>query len=178
MARTTAGSRTEAKVVGQCLGVEARPVAAEVVLLRRSADQLFGERLGLGEEEPVPVDQAELLVHASPHFGGWDDVQHRKAVDAVGRVQGKPVGATAASVVAGQEEPFETEIGHDVDEHSRHLALRARRRWSAPPVAGQIGRDDGEILCQGLGDCVPHRVGLWMAVQEQQRPTLAAHPES
>ena len=99
----------------------------------------------------MPVDQAELLVHAPPHFGGWDDVQHRKAVDAVGRVQGKPVGATAASVVAGQEEPLETEIGHDLDEHSRHLALRARRRWSAPPVARQIGRDDGEILGQGLG---------------------------
>jgi hypothetical protein len=71
-------------VVAQGLWVEAQPVTAEVVRVRRGADQPEPFPEGLGKEEPVPIDDAELLVHAPPHFSGWDDAQHRKAVDSSG----------------------------------------------------------------------------------------------
>src|SRR5207248_11206554 len=65
------------------LGVEARAVAAEVELVRRGRDQPLRERVRLREEEPVPVDEAELLVGAAPHLGRRDDVEDGEPRDAL-----------------------------------------------------------------------------------------------
>jgi hypothetical protein len=42
-------------------------------------------------------------------------------------------------------------------------------RFGTVTVSPQIRRHDREVLGQHGGDQVPHRVGLWIAVQQQYR---------
>jgi hypothetical protein len=56
--------------------------------------------------------------------------------------------------------------------------IRGGRRFHRTAVASQIGRDHRVTLGQLGRDFVPHRMGLRIAVQQQQRRTGAAEPQA
>jgi hypothetical protein len=145
------------------------------------AELVLGERLGLGEEEPVPVGEAELHVRRAEGVAGGHDVQHRELGDQVGVVKRQSVAHPGAAVVANHGELVEAELAHDQRLVPRHRALgvglmgRAARRLAAVAIAAQVGEDDRMILGEDRGDVVPHDVGLRVAVQQQDgRAALVA----
>jgi hypothetical protein len=76
---------------------------------------------------------------------------------------------------AGSDVPTKT-VPRTVPDHVGGMAVFAYGAWSGvdgglplESVAAQIGADDREVLGQDWGDAVPHDVGLWKPVQEQQR---------
>jgi hypothetical protein len=150
---------------------------------RVGADLVLGERLRLGEEEPVPVGEAELQVRRAQGVAGGHDVQHRELGDQVGVVERQPVGYPGASVVAHDGELVEAELAHHQRLVPRHRALgvglmrRAAGRLAAVAVTAQVGQDDRMILGENRGDVVPHDVGLRVAVQQQhgRAALVAAH---
>jgi hypothetical protein len=50
----------------------------------------------------------------------------------------------------------------------------AARRLAALAIAAQVGGDHGEVGRQVAGDAVPDRLGLRIAVQQQERRAAAA----
>jgi hypothetical protein len=90
------------------------------------------------------------------------------------------VGHPRAAVVPGDGEPVEAERRHRLDlvERQRPLGIGreigAGQRLRAVAIAAQIGRDDGEVLGQARRHLAPHRMGLRVAVQQQQRRAAAA----
>jgi hypothetical protein len=150
---------------------------------RVGADLVLGQRLRLGEEEPVPVGEAELQVGRAQGVAGGHDVQHRELGDQVGVVERQPVGYPGAAVVAHDGELVEAELAHHQRLVPRHRALgvglvrRAAGRLAAVAVTAQVGQDDRMILGENRGDVMPHDVGLRVAVQQQhgRAALIAAH---
>jgi hypothetical protein len=150
---------------------------------RVGADLVLGQRLGLGEEEPVPVGEGELHVDRAECVAGGDDVQHRELRDQVRVVQGQPVAHPGAPVVTDDGELVEAELAHHQRLVPGHRALRvglvgrAARRLAAVAVTTQVGEDNRMILGEDRGDVMPHDVGLRVAVQQQdgRAAVVAAH---
>jgi hypothetical protein len=99
----------------------AHPAADPAV--RVHAEHVLGERLGLGEEEPVPVAEAEGLVGVVEGVPGGDDVQHRDLGDRLRVVEGQPVADPGSPVVTDDGELVEAELAHDHHLVPRHRAL-------------------------------------------------------
>ena len=151
----------------------AHPAADPAV--RVHAEHVLGERLGLGEEKPVPVAQAEGHVGVVEGVPGGDDVQHRDLGDRLRVVEGHPVADPGSPVVADDGELVEAELAHDLDLVCRHRALgvglvdMAARGLAAVAVAAEVGEDDGVVFGEDGGDVMPHDVGLRVAVEQQDR---------
>ena len=97
-----------------------------------------------------------------------------------GRVERQAMRDAGAAVVGADVEALVAERGHQRDRIGGHRrACCARRAWHRPQagriaVAAQVHRDDAEALGERRRDPVPHRRGLRMAVQQQQRRAGAA----
>ena len=98
-------------------------------------------------------------------------------------VEAEAVGDPAAAVVAGQHEAFVAQRRHDLDHVLGHGALgvpgviRSAVWLGTVAVAAEIGADEGEALGQDRGDAVPDRVGLRVAVQQEQGRPLPARTQ-
>ena len=65
----------------------------------------------------------QVDVKPVPHGVGRNDVEHRKALDALGIVERHAVGDPAAPVMADQIEQGEPQLLHDMDHVLAHGAL-------------------------------------------------------
>ena len=141
--------------------------------------QALRQRIGLGQQRPGPVAEREAGIGAGPHRFRRQDVEDGEAVDAGRMVERHAVGDAAAAVVAGDREVREAQPLHDDRHVARHGALRVGRmvqrgrRAAASPVAAKIGADHGEVAGQQRRHAAPHEVGLWKAVQQQDRGARA-----
>src|SRR4029453_12633033 len=102
-----------AEVVVERLRCEelARLVAlTEVERVGVGADHQLRQAVGLREEEPVPVGEAELRVRAEESLPRRDDVEARQPLDALRVVQRQAVRAASAAVVAAHEKTLEAEL--------------------------------------------------------------------
>ena len=148
--------------------------------VRVEAEHVLGERLGLGEEEPVPVAKAEGPVGVVKGVAGGDDVQHRYLGDRLRVVEDHPVADPGAPVVAYDGELIEAQFAHDEDLVTGHRALGVRfvavaaRGLAAVAVAAQVGEDYGVMFGEDGGDVMPHDVGLRVTVEQQYRAAVAA----
>jgi hypothetical protein len=144
------------------------------------AEHLLGERLRLGEEEPVPVAEAEFSVGVLEGVPGRDDVQYREPGDRVLVVERHPVTDPGSAVVTRHGELVEAQIAHHHDLVPRHRALavglmaRAAGGLAAVAVAAQVGQDNGVVFGEYGGHVMPHDVGLRVAVQQQHGTAGAA----
>ena len=112
------------------------------------------------------------------------DVDQRRALDPIGMVEAHARGRAGAAVVPGDEELAITELLHDL-----HLVLRHRPERiidvvlatvvgpDTVAIAAQVRGDDVEALGQARGDLVPRDMGQRIAVQQQQRRSVAAVPQ-
>ena len=144
------------------------------------AEHLLWERLRLGEEEPVPVAEAEFSAGVLEGVPGRDDVQHRELGDRVRVVKRHPVSDPGAAVVARHGELIEAQIAHHQYLVPRHGALAvglvagAAGGLAAVAVAAQVGQDHGVVFGENGGHVMPHDVGLRVAVQQQHGTAAAA----
>jgi hypothetical protein len=145
------------------------------------ADLVLGQRLRLGEEEPVPVGEAEVQVGRPQGVPGRDDVEDGELRHRLREVQGHPVGHPGAPVVADDRELLEAEIAHHQRLVPRHRALGvalvggAAGRLATVAVTAQVGEHDRVVKGEDGRDVVPHHVGLRVAVQQQDgRATVVA----
>jgi hypothetical protein len=144
------------------------------------AEHLLGERLRLGEEEPVPVSEAEFPAGVLEGVPGRDDVQHRELGDRIRVVECHPVTDPGAAVVARHGELLKAQIAHHQHLVPGHRALAvglvAGAAWglAAVAVATQVGQDHGMVFGEYWGHVMPHDVGLRVAVQQQHGTAAAA----
>jgi hypothetical protein len=95
-------------------------------------------------------------------------------------VEGHPVGAAGAPVVADDGEPVEPQRPHHLDlvagdrAHAVGRMVERARRGAAVAEAPQVGGDHGEPGGELGGHPMPHQVGLGYPVQQQDRRPLAA----
>jgi hypothetical protein len=137
------------------------------------ADLVLGERFRLGEEEPVPVAEAERHVGGPERVPGRDDVEHRELRDRLRVVKGHPMGNPGAAVMADHGEAVVAELAHHENLVPCHRPLgvrvvgRAARRLAAVAISAKVSEDDRMMLSQDGGDVMPHDVGLRVAVEQQ-----------
>lgn len=83
--------------------------------------------------------------------------------------------------MACDEKGFEPQGPHDSDLVVRHEGFGicpVNRGLKAVSVATQIGDHDREVLAKSLGDLLPYRMGLRIAMQQQRRPrSTSAHKD-
>jgi hypothetical protein len=141
------------------------------------ADLVLGQRLGLGEEEPVPVAQAECHVDGPERVTRGHDVEHRKFRYRLRVVQGHPMADPGAAVMANHGEAVIAELAHHENLVPGHRPLgvpvvgRAARRLAAVAIAAQVGEDNRMVFGEDGGDVMPHDVGLRVTVEQQYRGT-------
>ena len=129
------------------------------------------------------VSRCRLLREVLIEMAGRDDVEHRRLCDLVGVVQRHAMHHAAAAVVADGRELVEPEVLHHFDLILGHGALGvagmvlAAGRLAAVAVAPEVRRHHGIVLGQLRSHERPGDVRLRIAVQQQDRRTLAAnHP--
>ena len=150
--------------------------------LRIRAKDALGQIVGLGQEEPQPVSQAERQVSAAERLSGRHDVEHGQLEHSLGMVERHAVRATATTVVPHDEEPVVAELAHHLDLVACHRSLRIGRvvgigrRLAAVSVAAQVRGHDGKLLREARSELVPHDVRLGDAVQQQGWRAIAAVP--
>jgi hypothetical protein len=138
-------------------------------------DLVLGQRFGLGEEEPVPVGEAEVRVRVAQGVPGGNDVKDGQLGHRLREVQRHPVRHPGAPVVADQREPLEAEVAHDQRLVPGHrglgvaLVAGAARRLAAVAVPAQVGQHDPMTLGEDGRDVMPHHVGLRVTVEQQHR---------
>ena len=144
------------------------------------ANHPFREIVGLDEKEPVVGVGGHSLVDDAEHMAGRHNVQGGQLADAFRVVFGQAVRHPRAPVVAAQEKGLKPQPGHGVNLILGHGALGVvgmvgvAGGLAAVAIAAQVGGHDGEIRGQPGGDLVPHRMGLRVAVQQQERRAAAA----
>ncbi len=95
-------------------------------------------------------------------------------------VQGHSMRHAPSAVVADHEEPFMTQDSHRLDLVLGHGALGIIGVVGQPvglfavSVTAQVRGHHAEAFCELRRDPVPDRVGLRIAVQQEQRPAHAA----
>jgi hypothetical protein len=159
----------------------AQPAADPAV--RVEGEQVLGERLRLGEEEPVPVAEAEFPVGVAEGVPGRHDVEHRELGDRLRVVERHPVADAGAAVVSHHGELLKAQLAHHQHLVPGHRALgvglvvAAARGLAAVPVAAQVGEDHGVVFGEDGGDVMPHDMGLRVAVQQQHRAAAFLAPD-
>src|SRR4051794_9411268 len=120
MAWIAAGSSPLRRYAATASGSKKSASKVRVVGVRVGSDEALGQRRGPGEEEPVPVADAELAVRARDRLAGRDDVDDREPLDALGVVERHAVADPRATVVAADGESLEAERAHERDLVARH----------------------------------------------------------
>jgi hypothetical protein len=115
-----------AEILTQRSRIEPFSPAPKVELIRISRDHQFGERLRLGQEQPVPVLHRQGAVHLVPHLNGRDDVQDGELFHATGVIKRHPIGGAGPSVIPRDVEPLESERLHHGNLVPGHRPLRVR----------------------------------------------------
>jgi hypothetical protein len=117
--------------------------------------------------------ERRVRVHALELLDGRDDVEHARADDASGVVEGHAVGGARAAVVTDDGEALVAGARHDVDELGGDLALavalaeRAAGHGGARSAALEVAGHDRVIAAERRRDPVPAGVILREAVQQQ-----------
>jgi hypothetical protein len=128
----------------------------------------------LGEPEPVVVAHREVHVGTLEMLDGRHDVEHSELLDPLRMVERQAMRQSRTAIVAADLEALEAERLHHLDHVLRHRPLGVGRMilgrlgLERAAVAAQVGRDHGEALGQRRPDAVPHRMRLWIAVQQQK----------
>src|SRR5215208_3406673 len=160
--------------------VENLAAAPEEGLLRIGGEQALGQVEWLGQEEPVPVAEAERHVGPAEGLPRRHDVQDRELRHDPGMVEGQAVAEAPAAVVAAEGEALEAEVAHHLDLIECHRPLRVGLviggglGLGGVTVSAQVGGDHREVFGEARGDEVPHGVRLGAAVEQQQRRPTAA----
>src|SRR5499427_8457009 len=171
------GERRRIEEAQPLLGLRQLPLDEIIVV---GAHQSLGKIIGLDHEEPVPGEGAPLARHVVEQMMLRDDVEDGRARDLLRMIEAHAVEHAGAAIMAGGVEALETERRHHLDLVLRHGAERiaavilAARRLFRIPVAAQVGGDHGEFARQPRRDFVPGQVREWIAVQQQQRGSVAA----
>jgi hypothetical protein len=137
----------------------------------------------LDQQEPVKIGFGEFDRGLFVHRQRRCDVQRNQLLDALRMIKRQTIADAPAAIVADQKEILMAQRAHHVDLVLRHHAfgivavVRQPFRLVAVAVPAQIRRDHSETGRQLFGDLVPDRVGLWVAVQQQQRRARAAPHE-
>src|SRR5882672_11097112 len=173
-------------VLGKRLGRErlqarmAGPHVALEIEIRIGADQGLRNRFGPQQEEPVVIGLGELAGYACIHFARGNDVEHGDLLHRSGMVQRHAMRDPPSAVVTDDAERLMTQGAHRLDLVLGHGALGIIDVVGKPvgllavAVAAQVRGDHPESLRELGRDAVPDRVGLRIAVQEEQRRSHAA----
>jgi hypothetical protein len=127
----------------------------------------------------VVIGRRKAHVGLAIHGRRRRDIEDGNPAYPVGMVPGHTVGNTATAIMAGNHEMPVTKLLHQLDHIRRHGAFGIGGmcgiavRGGAVAIAAQIGGNHRKMLGQFRGDPVPHHVGLWKAVKQQQRRTFA-----
>ena len=128
----------------------------------------------------MPIGARKGLAGQFVHGQGGGDVQQHQARH-MGRVVQRQTVRHARTPVVGQHgKTFVPQALHQSQQLVRHdpfavgLMGRVGRKTRAAAVAAQIDHDQREMLRQLVGHAVPHRLGLRVAVQQQQCRAAAA----
>ena len=134
----------------------------------------------LREPEPVVVTHGEGHIGPLEMLDRRDHVHDRELRHTLRVVERQPVRDARAAIVRHDAEGLVAERMHQLDHVARHCPLRvrrvvgARRRFERTAVAAQVGGYHGVVPREPRCNPVPHRMGLRVAVQEQQGWPLAA----
>lgn len=184
--RDRAGLVQRGEVVGEGLrGEEVGRRAVPAAVAQQPEARIRGDqrlRIGrwLGQEEPVVVAHGEVHPGALEMLQRRDDVEQGCPFDPVRVVEHQAVADAGAAVMADQAEAVEPE-----DPHQRHHVgshgpfgvggmVRRWRRLGREAVAAEVGTDHAEAGGERGRDLVPHRMGLRVAMQKQERRAGAA----
>jgi hypothetical protein len=81
--------------------------------------------------------------------------------------------------MATQAKAVDTELAHRLHHVLCHAAfavaavVRQCGRFTRVTIAAQVGHDQVEVLLQALRDAVPHDMGLWETMQQEQGWAIA-----
>src|SRR5471030_2218857 len=146
--------------------------------LRVVTDERLWKGGRLDQEEPVEVLRGELARYH--RVRQRDDIEDGGASDAIGMLHGEAPRHARAAVVAGDGEAVVPECVHHLDLIERYGALRvvrvilAFRRLAAVAVSAEVHQHHCVPFGKLRRDPVPLDVRLRVAVNEQQRRTVAA----
>src|SRR5436190_6053371 len=172
-------------VFGKRLGrerLQARVAGSHVALdveIWIGADEGLRNRFGPQQEEPVVIGLGELAGYACIHFASGNDVEHSELRHRSRVVESHAMRDPPSAVVTDDEERFMTQGPHRLDLALGHGALGIVAVAVKPAglfavsVAAQVGGDHPESLRELGRDAVPDRVGLRIAVQQEQRRSHA-----
>ena len=157
-----------------------RPAGNRVVEIahRVLLDEHFGQRIGLGEEEPVIGLHRQLHGEIVPHRMRRHDVEHGQAADGRGCVERHAVGHARAAIMAHDSEARMPERGHQRQQVLRHgafrigLVLRVVGRAGGIAIAAQVRHHAGEVTSSGPAP----RGATWRASAEIRGSAEAAGP--
>ena len=174
-----------ADVVLHHVGVDAPPLPQQRAdkeanpVVRVGDDQALGDAVGRDQEKPVVIRRGHLPGHVAQHVPGRHDVQHGKPGDRGGEIEGEPVRHAGAAVMADQLEGLEAKLAHEPGLVSGHGPLGIhqpggiRDGLGGITIAAQVSRDDRMVPGQDRADTTPHKVVLWIAVQQEHGRTRA-----
>ena len=114
-------------------------------------------------------------IHRLPDIEGRDRVETYQFPDPFRTIQGQPIGDARAAIVSGQMKGVVSEMVHQADHQLRHGAFGIGVmagigfRADAVAIAGQVRCDDRMAIREKRCKRVPMNVGLWEAMQQQQR---------
>ena len=118
----------------QCLRPARKKAPQEALGIK--PDEVLGQIIGLRHEQPLPISERHLVVHAGKGLAHRNDVQHGQLADRGGRVQGHAIGHATAAIVSGDEEPFVSKALHDLELVGGERPLRIRR---VPRIGRRLG---------------------------------------
>ena len=107
---------------------------------------------------------------------GGHDIHDRQAGHAVRDVQRQPMRDTRPTIMANDVGTVVAQMIYQPDDITAHRPkahLRHIRRFVAVTITPQVRHDHGIPLRQVGGDARPHRAGLGIAVQQDNRRTTA-----
>ena len=107
------------------------------------------------------------------------DAQQRQSRDSLRMVKGQAMRDARAAIMAHQGKAVVPERPHDLDLIAGHNPLgigqvvAAALPLAAIAIVPEVGGDHREPLGQARRDLAPSHVGVWMAVKQEQRRTIA-----
>src|SRR5262249_56349993 len=123
---------------------------------------------------------APLPRHVVEQMMLGNDVENGGTRDLFRMIEAHAVEHAGAAIMAGGVEALEPERGHHLALVLRHGAeriaamVRPARRLFRISIAAQVSGDKGEFACQARRDFVPRKMREWIAMQQEQRRSLAA----
>ncbi len=146
-----------------------------------AVDHGLGQGCGLNQVKPVIVGAGQFEVRGVVDVQRRRDVDHAQAPYAGRMVQRQPMRHAPAAVVPAHIKRRHVQRRHELDHVLGHGTLavvavvRQVRRLGRVAVAAQVGHDQIKVLVELARHTVPHHMGLWKAVQQQQHRPHTRH---